>query len=70
MLVALAAIALAASPPIQTGVRAQARVSDRIISGARNEFGRPLESLGQRARPSVIRLEDGTRQAAQLIEFK
>jgi len=70
MLLALAAIALAASPPAQAGVRAQARVSVRIISGARIEFGRSVEPLGQRARPSMIRLEDGSRQAAQLIEFK
>jgi hypothetical protein len=70
MLLALAAISLAASPAPQAGVRAQARVSVRIISGARIEFGRPAESLGQSARPSVIHLEDGTRKLAQLIEFK
>jgi hypothetical protein len=70
MLLALAAIALAASPPAQGGVRARARVSVKIISGARIEFGRPVGSLGERARPSIFRLEDGSRQAAQLIEFK
>jgi hypothetical protein len=70
MLLALAAISIAASPPEQAGVRAQARVSVRIISGARVEFGRPAELSGQRARPSIIRLEDGTRQLTQLIEFK
>jgi len=70
MLLALAAIALAALPPVQTGARVQARVSVRIISGAQIEFGRPVESLGQRARPGMIRLEDGSRQVAQLIEFK
>jgi hypothetical protein len=70
MLLPLAAVALAASPPAQAGLRAQARVSVRIISGARIGFGRLDQSSGQRPRPSLIRLEDGSRHAAQLIEFK
>jgi hypothetical protein len=69
MLLALAAIALAASPSPQAGVRVQARVSVRILSGARIEFGRKPDGLRQRLRPSLIRLEDGSRKLAQLIEF-
>jgi hypothetical protein len=69
MLLALAAAALAASPAPQTGVRANACVSVRIISGARLQLGRSAAMPGQRVRPSMIRLEDGSRQSAQLIEF-
>jgi hypothetical protein len=69
MLIALAAAALAASPVPLTGVRANARISVRIISGARVTLGRAAGMPGKGFRPSMIRLEDGSRQSAQLIEF-
>jgi hypothetical protein len=65
----LFAAALASSPAPQTVVRANARVTVRIISGARISPGKSADAPGQQRRRSRIRLEDGTYQAAQLIEF-
>jgi hypothetical protein len=71
MLLTLAAIAVATtqSPRVETAVRANARVSVRIISGARIELGRSAGTPDQPVRQSLIRLDDGSRQIAQLIEF-
>jgi len=69
MLLALAAIAVTATPASQVGVRVNARVSVRIISGARVTLGRSATVLDQPVRRSQIRLEDGSRQEVQLIEF-
>jgi len=71
MLLTLAAIAVSATnaPRTETAVRVNARVSVRIISGARVELGRSAGTPDQPVRPSLIRLEDGSHQTAQLIEF-
>ena len=68
MVILLAAAALAATPAPYS-VRTNARVSVRIISGARISSGRSADAPGQHRRRSFIRTEDGTRQPAQLIEF-
>jgi hypothetical protein len=65
----LFAAALASSPAPQAVVRANARVSVRIISGARISPGRSADAPGQQRRRSRIRLEDGSHRIAQLIEF-
>ena len=65
----LFAAALAASPAPNAVVRAQSRVSVRIISGARISPGGSADAPGQRRRQSRIRLDDGTYHTAQLIEF-
>ena len=71
MLFVLATAALVAlpAPRADAGIRAIARVSVRIMSGGRVALGRSPETSGQPVRRSLIRLEDGSRQTAQLIEF-
>jgi len=71
MLLTLAAIAVAATHPprAETAVRVSARASVRIISGARVELGRSAQAPDRPVRKSLIRIEDGSRQLAQLIEF-
>ena len=69
MVILLAAAALAATPTPYVGVRTNGRVSVRIISGARVSPGRSADAPGHIRRRSLIRTEDGSRQAAQLIEF-
>ena len=68
VLVTAALVAMPA-PRADAGIRAIARVSVRIMSGSRVEFGRAADAPGQHLRRSLIRLEDGSHQTAQLIEF-
>ena len=65
----LIAAALTSSPAPQVAVRANARVSVRIISSAQVSPGRSADAPGQQRRRSRIRIEDGSHQLAQLIEF-
>lgn len=63
---ALAAIAAAPQPSLMP-VRASATASVRILTGARVHLG-PAD--GQRLVRAAIRVEDGSRRPALLVEFQ
>ena len=65
-LLALAAIASAPAGPAMSE-RASAQVSIRILSGTRVHLG---PSLTARMVKAVVRVEDGQRRPAYLIEFE
>ena len=65
-LLALAAIASAPAGPAMSA-RASAQVSIRILSGTRVHLG---PSLTARMVKAVVRVEDGQRRPAYLIEFE
>ncbi len=64
-------LASAAVPPPAAPVRVEARASVRIVRGATIRWGDrvAMPPTAQRTRASV-RLEDGRRQPARLIEFE
>lgn len=69
MALALFALAAIASAPVgpATPVRVSARASVRIVSGARVHLG---PSIDQRLVKAAVRIEDGQRRPAYLIEFE
>ena len=54
----------------KTGVSATSQVSVRILSGARVTLGLSADSGNYHVTAASVRLEDGTRRSAQLVEFQ
>ncbi|MEO6580860.1 MAG: hypothetical protein ABIN83_06875 [Sphingomicrobium sp.] len=50
--------------------RADATVSVRVVSGARVHLGPPANGAEQRWIPASVRIEDGSRRPALLVEFQ
>ena len=71
-MVLLAAAVLAASPPPtpRFTASAQATATIRILSAVSIKFGAAGNLGAPPPRVSLIRLADGTRQTAKLIEFQ
>jgi hypothetical protein len=72
MMIPLAAIALAASPPQpqHASAVAQATATIRILSAVRLKLDAPRNEGAPPARDAILRSSDGTTKAAKLIEFQ
>jgi hypothetical protein len=60
----------AAHQPWNSGVSAQATASVRILSAARVHLGHGAQPEGYALHAAHVRLEDGRRHPAKLIEFQ
>jgi hypothetical protein len=73
MMILLAAIALAASPPPQrhaSAAVAQATATIRIVSAVRISFDAPRNDGAPPARDARLKSRDGVIEPAKLIEFQ
>lgn len=70
LLLAAAATAAGASPPAPTKAAVSAQAFVRILPGARVALGPAARSQGYRLNAAMVRLEDGSRRSARLVEFE
>ena len=70
ILLALAAAQSAPAGPASTGVKVSAQASVRILSGARVTLGERAEGQPYVVSKASVRVEDGSRRPAQLVEFQ
>lgn len=66
----LLAAAAATSPPPATRVAVPAQAFVRILPGAKVALGPEAEKQGYTLNAATVRLEDGSRRPARLVEFE
>ena len=69
-LLVAATLATAQTPPAPPSASAQATATIRIVTAVRLKFDAAVNPGAPPARDAMLRLSDGTRQSAKLIEFQ
>ena len=70
LLLAAASLATSSTPRVTTAATVQATATIRIVAAVRLKFDAASNPGAPPARSAVLRLSDGTVQAAKLIEFQ